>query len=196
MFSMTKKSYIAQNIDKGVWKVTAGSNIYILMLDEPVAIDAGERKFRKDASFVEHVIDPRYVKKVIFTHLHYDHIGNFDMFPQAEFFAGEEAIKSLKEDREGTILEKDMAQKFNAPLKPAESLNIPQLEIIKTPGHTKGSICIYYREKQILFSGDTVFPNKNLGRTDLPTSVPKEMPKTLSKLINYPFKKLCPGHDY
>ncbi len=195
MFSMTKKSYIAQNIDKGVWKVAAGSNIYVLMLDEPVVIDTGERRFRKKASFVEHVIDPRYVRKVIFTHLHYDHIGNFDLFPCAEFFAGEDEIKSLNEDREGTIIDKDMAAKFNAELKPAEKLQIPGLEIIKTPGHTKGSICIYHKEKKILFSGDTIFKNKNIGRTDLPTSVPREMPKTLAKLVEYPFKILCPGHD-
>ncbi len=195
MFSTTKKSYIAQNIEKGIWKISAGSNIYVLLLKEPVVIDAGIRGMRKEAGFIERVIDPRYVKKVIFTHLHYDHIGNFDLFPNAEFFAGENEIKSLNEDKEGTILNKDMAAKFNAELKPAEKLEIPEIEIISTPGHTKGSICIYYKEKKILFSGDTIFPNKNLGRTDLPTSVPKEMPKSLAKLVEYPFKKLCPGHE-
>ena len=28
---------------------------------------------------------PRRVKDVIVTHLHYDHIGNFDLFPAAQF---------------------------------------------------------------------------------------------------------------
>ncbi len=193
---MKEKSYIAQNIEKGIWKITAGSNIYLLRLDETIVIDAGERGKRKEAEFIEHVIDPRLVKKVIFTHLHYDHIGNFDLFPNAEFFASEEAIKSFKEDPEGTVLDKGMAEKFKkAELKPISQLNNKHIEIIKTPGHTKGSICIYMKEKQILFSGDTIFPNKQIGRTDLPTSLPKEMPKSLMKLVNYPFKLLCPGHD-
>ena len=197
MFFTTKKSYRAQSIDTNVWKITAGSNIYIIFIgNEPIVIDAGDRKFRKEAQFVESVTDPRNVKKVIFTHLHYDHIGNFDLFPNAEFFASEEEIESLEKDREGTIADKEMAAKFSAALKPASMLNVPCLEIIKTPGHTKGSICIYHREKQILFSGDTIFKNKIVGRTDLPSSLPEEMPKTLIKLLNWKFRILCPGHDY
>lgn len=194
---MKEKSYIVQNIDKGIWKIPAGSNMYLLRLDENIVIDAGERSKRKEAEYIEHIIDPRMVKKVIFTHLHYDHIGNFDLFPNAEFFASEEEISSFRKDPEGTVLNKEMAEKFQkTELKPISQLNIPQFEIIKTPGHTKGSICIYMKEKKILFSGDTIFDNKVLGRTDLPTSLPKEMSKSLMKLINYPFKILCPGHDY
>lgn len=193
---MKEKSYIAQNIDKGIWKISAGSNIYLLRLDKPIVIDAGERSRRKDAEFIEHIIDPRLVKKVIFTHLHYDHIGNFDLFPNAEFFASEEAIESFRNSPEETVLDKDMAEKFSsAELKPASELKNSQLEIIKTPGHTKGSICIYMKERKILFSGDTIFPGKQTGRTDLPTSAPEEMPKSLMKLVNYPFKLLLPGHD-
>ncbi|MBN2112413.1 MBL fold metallo-hydrolase [Candidatus Woesearchaeota archaeon] len=194
---MKEKSYIVQNIDKGIWKIPAGSNIYLLRLDEPIVIDAGERSKRKEAEFIEHIIDPRMVRKVIFTHLHYDHIGNFDLFPNAEFFASEEEIESFKKDPEGTVLNKEMAEKFQkAELKPVSRINNPKIEIIKTQGHTKGSICIYLREQQILFSGDTIFKEKVLGRTDLPNSLPEEMPKSLMKLINYPFKILCPGHDY
>ncbi len=195
---MTKKSYIVQNIDKGIWKIPAGSNIYILRLDEPIAIDAGDRKFRKEAGFVEHIIDPRDIKKVIFTHLHHDHIGNFDLFPNAEFYASQEAISSFKRDAEATVLNKDMAEKFKnviGKVKPTGQFSHKDIEIIETPGHTKGSICVYLKEKQILFSGDTIFPNKQIGRTDFPTSAPEEMPKTMMKLVNYPFKILCPGHD-
>jgi glyoxylase-like metal-dependent hydrolase (beta-lactamase superfamily II) len=194
---MKEKSYIVQNIDKGIWKIPAGSNIYLLRLDEIIVIDAGERSKRKEAEFIEHIADPRDVKKVIFTHLHHDHIGNFDLFPNAEFFASEEAIESFKKDPEETVLSKDMAEKFkDVKLKPVSELKNKHLEIIKTPGHTKGSICVYMKEKQILFSGDTIFRDKQIGRTDFATSMPEEMPKSLMKLVNYPFKILCPGHDY
>lgn len=194
---MKEKSYIVQKCEDRIWKIPAGSNIYLLRLDENILIDAGERSKRKEACYVEHIIDSRRIDKIIFTHLHYDHIGNFDMFPNAELFASEEAIASFKKDPEGTVLDKEMAEKFkNADLKPISRLKIPQLEIIKTPGHTKGSICIYHKEKKILFSGDTLFEKKVLGRTDLPSSVPEEMNKSLMKLVDYPFKLLLPGHDY
>lgn len=193
---MKSKSFIVQSIDKGIWKIPAGSNIYLLRLDEPIVIDAGERKHRREAGYIEHIMDPRDVKKVIFTHLHYDHIGNFDMFPNAEFFASEEAIYSFMKNPEDTVLDKEMAERLKSvKLKPLRKFKHDKLEVISTPGHTKGSICIYYKEKKILFSGDTIFNNKVIGRTDFPTSDPKEMQKSLMKLISYPFKILCPGHD-
>ena len=195
---MTKKSYIVQNIDKGIWKIPAGGNIYLLRLDIPIVIDAGDRKFRKEAGFIEHIIDPRDVKKVIFTHLHYDHIGNFDIFPNAEFYASQEEISAFKNNPEAAVQDKEIAEKFKAVIdkvKPIREFSHKDIEIVETPGHTKGSICIYLKKKQVLFSGDTIFPNKQIGRTDFPTSAPEEMPKTMMKLINYPFKILCPGHD-
>ena len=74
--------------------------------------------------------------------------------------------------------------------------NIQGLEVINTPGHTKGAVCLWYPEDKILFSGDTMFYNKNIGRLDLPTSVPGEMRNSLIKLLDYNYKILCPGHDY
>ncbi len=130
---MTKKSYIVQNIDKGIWKIPAGSNIYILRLDIPIAIDAGDRRFRKEAEFIEHIIDPRDVKKVIFTHLHHDHIGNFDLFPNAELFASQEAIASFKKDAEATVHNKDMAEKFKKVIdkvSPAKDFKHKDIEFI------------------------------------------------------------------
>ena len=45
---MNRESYIVQNIDKGVWKIPAGSNIYLLRLDENILIDTGDRKNRRE----------------------------------------------------------------------------------------------------------------------------------------------------
>lgn len=40
------------------------------------------------------------------------------------------------------------------------------LEVLHTPGHTKGSSCFYEKNERILFSGDTLFYG-SVGRTDL-----------------------------
>ncbi len=73
-----------------------------------------------------------------------------------------------------------------------ESFN--NFQIIKTPGHTSGSVCILY--KNILFSGDTLFNKEQIGRTDLPTSEPSKLQESLKKISYLDFKILAPGHDY
>jgi len=181
-----------EKIADNVWKIKADSNIYVL-LDEKTIIDTGNRnQINILKTFMSNVIKFDDVEKVIFTHLHYDHIGNFDLFTKAKFYASEESIDSLKKDKAGTVLNKDIAEKFNVTLNKLEDFN--NFKIIKTPGHTKGSVCILY--KDILFTGDTVFDNKRIGRTDLPTSVPERLKESLNKISKLNFKVLAPGHDY
>ena len=57
------------------------------------------------------------------------------------------------------------------------------LEVIHTPGHTKGSITLYDERNNILYSGDTIFSN-SYGRTDLINGSREEMKESLDKLFN------------
>ncbi len=69
------------------------------------------------------------------------------------------------------------------------------IRILETPGHTKGCCCFFMDD--ILISGDTLFQG-TYGRTDLPTSNPDAMRRSLSRL----FKELSdatrvyPGHGH
>jgi hydroxyacylglutathione hydrolase len=67
-----------------------------------------------------------------------------------------------------------------------------ELEILHTPGHTLGSICLFERKKKILISGDTIFSD-GIGRTDLGGDE-KLMVKSLSLIEKLGWKILCPGH--
>jgi len=185
-----------KKIANNVWKLNVDSNIYLIKDEEIIIIDSGPSVYRSVVeSFLSKIVDFSEVKKVIFTHLHADHIGNFDLFPNANFFASEEEIEDFKKDPIGTVLMGDVLKKFKKiELKPIKDFN--SFKIIKTPGHTRGSICIYYEKERILFSGDTLFFNENIGRTDLPNSEPEKMQHSLNKLVNYNFKILAPGHDY
>ena len=184
-----------EEIDKDIWKLKADSNVYLLNLNEPIVIDTGRRQNNELLTkFLDKVRPLSEIKTVIFTHLHYDHIGNFDLFPNASFYASEAEIASFEKSPKAAILDEDMAKKFKIRLEPIQDFN--DLVFILTPGHTLGSICLYLKSRKILFSGDSLFENKKFGRTDLPTSSPKKMKISLMKLINFDFKILCPGHDY
>ena len=184
-----------ERIAPNIWKIRADSNVYFLDFDEKMIIDTGNRSYRNILEqFLKPLIDFKDIKKVIFTHLHYDHIGNFDLFNHAQFFASELEIEDFKKNTFNAILDTELINKFNVALHPVEDFN--GLKIIPTPGHTRGSICLWYAKEKILFSGDTLFYRKKIGRVDLPTSAPKELSNSLVKLLKYNFKLLCPGHDY
>lgn len=68
-------------------------------------------------------------------------------------------------------------------------------QVIHTPGHTAGSVCFYFANKASLFTGDTLFANGYLGRTDFEESLPVEMAKSVKKLLTLPNNVLVyPGH--
>ena len=113
------------------------------------------------------------IKILVLTHDHPDHTGNIKLFKNAKTYGSKQDFES------------EMILDIN-------NLNISEFEIIKTPGHTKGGICILY--KDVLFSGDTIFHNGGIGRMDLPGGSEQEMEKSLKKLQEIRYNILCPGH--
>ncbi len=63
----------------------------------------------------------------------------------------------------------DKAPKIDAFIIDGDTISFGKstIEVIHTPGHSKGGICLLFRDEKILFSGDTLF-NGSIGRTDLP----------------------------
>lgn len=67
-------------------------------------------------------------------------------------------------------------------------------EVIATPGHSPGSVCFYFPDENILFSGDTLFQD-SVGRTDLPGGDMKQLTNSLRILAALPPQtKVYPGH--
>ena len=85
------------------------------------------------------------------------------------------------------------AQPF--PVEPLNSNAIPSnLQILHTPGHTPGSVCLYWPEEKTLLSGDTLF-RMGYGRTDLPGGNMAQLISSLELLFTLPSDvKVYPGH--
>ena len=76
----------------------------------------------------------------------------------------------------------------------AEPRLIPSLKILPTPGHTPGSVCFYFPEDGVLFSGDTLF-QMGYGRTDLPGGDIQQLWHSLDILLALPPETVVyPGH--
>lgn len=153
------------------------SNVYLLRIGKKtILIDTGSKQIRteliKDLNSLS--IKPEEIEIILLTHSHYDHVGNLEIFPNAVIYGNKN----------------DFPQELILDIK---KFDIPELQILEAPGHTKGSTCIFFKDEKILFSGDVLF-EKGVGRTDLPESVPEEMQNSLEKLSKLDYKILCPGH--
>ncbi|MCK4519405.1 MAG: MBL fold metallo-hydrolase [Candidatus Omnitrophica bacterium] len=138
------------------------------------------------------------LKCVINTHGHIDHIQANEDF-NVPVYIHEKDAAFLKDPllNLSELIEGGRVSFLNAPklLKDNELINaggIP-LRVIHTPGHSPGSICLYY--KDIIFTGDTLFFD-GIGRSDLPGSSEKELMCSIrDKLMVLPDKtRVYPGH--
>jgi glyoxylase-like metal-dependent hydrolase (beta-lactamase superfamily II) len=69
-----------------------------------------------------------------------------------------------------------------------------RLEVLHTPGHTEGSVCLISREAGVIFSGDTLFQG-GWGRVDLPGGDPDAMVESLARLAALSDGlRVLPGH--
>lgn len=66
-------------------------------------------------------------------------------------------------------------------------------QVIETPGHAPGSICLYWKEKKVLITGDVIF-NGGVGRVDLPGGDGVTLAQSIDRLIELDVDLLLPGH--
>ena len=145
-----------------------GSCVYLLKIGHKnILIDtgSGDNKPELLEDLKKLNINPEQVNIILLTHNHWDHNGNMGIFELAKVYLPQNIQDKIKE--------------------------IPEIKIIKAPGHTEHDTCFLYED--VLFSGDVLFHN-GIGRTDFPESSHKDMIKSLEKLKKINYKILCPGH--
>lgn len=151
-----------------------------------------------------YVIDPGYNPKkfiayikehqlealgILLTHLHYDHTD------------GAEAISRALDDCPILMHEADAfvyKGRVDTYLKDGDRLELDgeELQIIHTPGHTKGGICIMAAKSRVCFTGDTLF-DTDLGRSDLAGGSEADMKDTVCRILDSWENDIViyPGHE-
>jgi len=69
-----------------------------------------------------------------------------------------------------------------------------QVQVLLTPGHSPGSVCLYLPAKKILITGDVVF-FMSVGRTDFPGGNAMQLKHSIDKLSELDVEYLVPGHN-
>ncbi|MEX2702619.1 MAG: MBL fold metallo-hydrolase [Candidatus Baldrarchaeota archaeon] len=184
------------------------SNIYVIIDEDRKAmlVDCGTGLyFNQLLNTLDKLnVDLKNIKCIILTHMHFDHSGGVVKLLERrsiDVLAHKIDAKYLEEGDDEYVF----AWGFGAKLKPIkisayleEGNNINfgdfNFKVLHTPGHTKGSICLYDEEKKILLSGDTVFAGGGVGRFDLPSGSLRDLINSLERLSKIKVDKLLPGH--
>lgn len=137
---------------------------------------------------------------ILLTHEHCDHIAGLN-YSNTPYAASKFTAEAIMKKREEATLCVHLGFRIpdNQPKAILQGGQILRgegfsLEVIETPGHSRGSLCFYFREEKALFSGDTVFGEYSLPSVTLPTSEPEKLLDSYEKLANYEIRRFYPGH--
>lgn len=158
-----------------------------------------------DAACIEAMI-ARYNLRpvaVLLTHGHFDHLSAADAVGKRygiKVYAGNEerlVMNSSSYNLSLPFTGEGMTFEADEYFKPGEELDFAGFRIgtIPVPGHTIGSVCYYFEEQKVLFSGDTLFAG-SVGRSDFPTGNAGQLIRAIkSGLMSLPDDvKVYPGH--
>lgn len=182
------------------------SNIYVINGKNPTIIDTGTGLYNDIvATEIKKILNPKEIKQIILTHEHYDHCGGVKKISElngsvARVFAHNKAADKIENgDSYFARMLGGQMPKMPVDIKLEDSDKIvigdENFEVLYTPGHTPGCICLYSKESKTLFSGDTVFSHGSFGRYDFPGGNPHDLRKSIEKLANFDIINLYPGHD-
>lgn len=176
-------------------------NTYVIQAEKTVLIDPGHLHHLSNLmdQMERDGISLGKIELVIATHAHPDHIEGLEAFSDrsVNIAIGFEEDRYIREigqslfEMMGQSLPKYRIDFF---LKEGQLLlGKEEFQIYQTPGHSPGSLTIYWPRKGALFTGDLIFYG-GIGRTDFPGGNSRELMESIERMSMLEIEILLPGH--
>lgn len=186
-----------------VWNGHLVNNANMFYFGEPLNIlfDPGLKNYM-DVRYEEMKkdgVDPANIKYVINTHSHPDHFEGTLSFADTNVVIGMHEDEIAFYNKLGPQFFQMFGMQFpkiNFQLVMKEGLwDVAGtiLEVYHTPGHSPGSISIYWKEKKTLVCGDLVF-EQSVGRVDFPGGDGEKLIESIKRISKLDIEVLLPGH--
>lgn len=143
------------------------------------------------------------LKQILVTHAHIDHVGGALKLKQltgAPIFMNESDLPLLRMMAEQGAWLGVTPPETTPPdenLKEGQTVGLEHYpaQVLHTPGHTQGSVCLHFVPLKLLIAGDTLFAG-SIGRTDLPGGDFEQIISSLrTRILALPDEtQVLPGH--
>ncbi|MFC1532621.1 MBL fold metallo-hydrolase [Thermodesulfobacteriota bacterium] len=192
---------ITDNLYAFLWNNPSANNCntYLIEGEKTVLIDPGHYHLLShiDERLSELSLSLQEIDLVVITHAHPDHMEGIKAFLDSETLIsiGESEMDAIKKaaPRYGKALGISY-NKIDILLQEGDlKIGNSMFQVINAPGHSPGSICLYWPDKKALFTGDVVF-NQGIGRTDLPGGNGQLLKESIKKISMLDVEYLLPGH--
>jgi glyoxylase-like metal-dependent hydrolase (beta-lactamase superfamily II) len=167
-------------------------NTYLINANKKILIDPGHQHlFAHLIKELSHVnLSLEDIDLVLVTHGHPDHVGGVtSLAPSTQFALAAKEYRFMQSVSRYAITRQPDFLLSPGALTCGEIL----LECIETPGHSPGSLCLYWPERKTLLSGDLLF-NQGIGRTDLPGGNSQELKDSIMKVRALDIEMVLCGH--